>query len=355
MAHQGDTKPITRSKKKTEIDNQESNFQFPRADIPQDLNHSELDLQGAASLLAQQSASALHSSQGISKKSTEKETQDHQINLPRMRGVSPAMELSYSNYQAILQIQSQLAAYSLQNSTDLKIKSTELLAHIPVCDGSESEKLLDFITEVDIVTELNMVDLKQLLNYLTLKTQGRLRNWWIAEMPKHSTWSSLKTNILNCFIPKPFYEQLVIKFIRRKQRADETLHVFINSINRKVKALNYGVTDSELTYTIWSNVNSQTFKYLHVIPIPNSIEELTRAADTVQILQFHGEQHPKSEEESPKRKFCSFHKTNTHNTNECRANLPSQQSSTTLERKFCSFHKSNTHNTNECRSTHPKN
>lgn len=280
---------------------------------------------------------------GAVKKSPSKEENPQQK-------LTPAMELAYSNHQAIQEIQRQLNIFTIQNqsnseassvnsyqailnlqqqlhnltelqntSTNFKIKPADLTSNIKICDGSLPEKIIEFIKETDEVYLLKMCTQPQLLSYLAIKTTGRFRTWWTSVAYNYHEWKEVKKLILNQLIPKPHYEQLVVNLVRRKQAENESLHEFIDAIKKNVNSLNYDIPESELTYTIWSNVNLKTFKYLHVIPIPTTLEELTKAADTAEILKFHGEKKESSQESQLQKKYCSFHKVDTHNTSECRA------------------------------------
>lgn len=205
----------------------------------------------------------------------------------------------------------------------IKLDVDNITRLIPTCDGSSPEDLVNFIQEIQNVVDSNLLPENQLIYYLLMKTTNELRTWWTTAMQTHSSWSTIKYQLLNTYLSRIDITILVDRLVRRNQHEHETFSQFTRDVVRKITALDVQMSELQIIDMIWAHTNRNTFEYIKYRTIPQTIRELEQIGTEIDQIQRRERQYLTLETNqeqinSPPNKSCNYCKRIGHTIQECR-------------------------------------
>lgn len=195
--------------------------------------------------------------------------------------------LPNANAEASLQANAESVPQGRQTESLYRwgIKPVTWLDSIPMCNGLDSQLLLDFIVQIDSLVETRVLPERQLMEMLVLKTEGYLRQRWYEIISHNRQWSLVKTNLIRTLLSDLDLEHLRTQLIYRWQKPSESFREYIQDIVSKSRALNLCMTEAELASIIFNHINNETFNLLRIAKPPNNIQELRVLADQIYSAQ----------------------------------------------------------------------
>ena len=158
----------------------------------------------------------------------------------------------------------------------------DIFRGIPVIDGSDPDRMLDFLVKVQRTHELALVDdgtficgvmSRTSLGVLDVCGKGYRENWG---------WPRLRENLVRVFIPRRIQDDLVQSHItRRFQLQDENFSTFIKSVQQANFILKYVPDEKTLVELIIQNMLPSIRSYLVFSNPPQSMAELEALSDVI--------------------------------------------------------------------------
>lgn len=158
--------------------------------------------------------------------------------------------------------------------TEYELFYSSLLEQINICDASEISLLKEFLMKIDELIKINIIPSKVLLQFLIIKTSGRLRDLWLKQISIMNDWGLFKNKILDTLFTNIDVALLKTQVINSQQKTNETLRQFVTSVEQQMRFFNINMTETEFIAHIWTRLNEESFKYLQYIIPPKNKEEL---------------------------------------------------------------------------------
>jgi len=222
---------------------------------------------------------------------------------------------------------------------DLQFKHdvSKFTSKITICCGTEPEKLVQFMEEVQSLVDLKIAPDVTLLSAALDRLQGELLFWWPEAVSKYQSWPNIKKELLKKFVPPTIKIQLVNSLARRHQRSNETFSEFIRDIRCKADLLEAGLSQDELICHIWAYANVTTLADLKHSTMPSTLDELAKLSQRMEesemLIKLAKQRDVKdsSDASSPTKIQCAYCKQVGHLLKDCirrqRANARNDQPS----------------------------
>jgi hypothetical protein len=169
----------------------------------------------------------------------------------------------------------------------------DLVAALPICSGSDSHKLLEFLIGIQQIFELELADEKQMRVAILPKTNGQLRTIWASSITDGITRAGLMNKIAETFLPDRAKQQLIREAVYRVQKHNESLSDFITSVQSAAKILLQ--PNAELLDTILTGMNSANRACLAGFPAPTSVDELLHLVPRLEVIMKMDRSTPQAE------------------------------------------------------------
>lgn len=193
------------------------------------------------------------------------------------KGLSPLYQAASVQIELLGQLTDKINSFKLRSpeeSTDQRY-TTSMLSNIPIADGQDPLKLIEFVVHIQQIVDLQIASEKILINEILLRTTGQLQIWWAkASKENKFLWTELKQHLVEEFIPPMVRNRLTNTQVRRLQKPGERLLDFAEDIHSKSKALLCNISEEELLVHIWDSANYSTLLQISTLPIPKSFREL---------------------------------------------------------------------------------
>lgn len=161
----------------------------------------------------------------------------------------------------------------------------DLLRNVPTATGTDLDILIQFLLEIENVSQFALVPFHILLKSLGTKTDGPLRQWWRLNVYSELEWTQLKNLILNHFTTSIDRAMLIERYISRRQNLSENFPEYAEDVLKYVELLGPSLSESEIIARIWLNQNEFTFNYLQFRDTPTCLAELHQLIKHLRVVE----------------------------------------------------------------------
>lgn len=181
-----------------------------------------------------------------------------------------------------------------------KLVTIEMIKQLPNCTGDDEFQLIHFLKQITNIFQISTGGQDEIIKLLLPKTKGSLFHIWLEGIKSHFEWDYLHTKILVNFFPNTEWENLIDKYVKRKQLPNENMVTFVNDILLSATALQCQFSDERLINTIFSNVSPHMKMHFIFKEKPKNLSELRSFASSVNAsqrsdLQYFGQFSPQTQ------------------------------------------------------------
>lgn len=160
----------------------------------------------------------------------------------------------------------------------------DLVSRIPLTNGSDPRKLVEFLVQVEKAQQLRLADPHSLVLFILPRTAGQLRVAWTRAISEGLQIQEVTRSVLEFFVPHRLRHSLASDLIYRTQRQDEPLLDFLSEVQDSAALLVPDLSGQDLLETALTGINQSTRSRLAGFQPPTSIEDLVALAPRVEII-----------------------------------------------------------------------
>lgn len=161
-----------------------------------------------------------------------------------------------------------------------------LLQRLPITDGLDAEKLLNFLGSLINIREFPGMTGNTLLRIIFPYCRSPLTERLLSCMERNVVFELFHQEILDYFIPSRLREQLKQRRFFRLQRSSETLASFVTDIKLVAKVLRVGMSELEIVGVILDGVAPEERSRLVFSSRPTNFAELDRLCVTSRSVAY---------------------------------------------------------------------
>lgn len=160
----------------------------------------------------------------------------------------------------------------------------DIISRIPITNGSEPKKLVEFLVHLEKAQQLGLADQHSLVLLVLPRTAGQLRVVWTKAVADGKPIREVTRAVLDFFVPQRLRHTLIAELVYRVQRNGEPLLEFLSDIQDFSALLLPDLAGRELLEVALTGLSQQTRARMSGFPHPNCIEDLVALAPRIEVI-----------------------------------------------------------------------